>query len=130
MNKVMILGRLTCDVELGYSTNDKNIAFARYTLAVDRPYKQNGPQETDLIRCLMFGRTAELAKKYLSKGMRVAVEGRIKTGSYVNSEGQKAYTADVIVERQEFLERKSNKSQPLERHAPFGVLYAFRRKQA
>ena len=109
MNKVILIGRLTRDVELGYSEN--NTAFARYTLAIDRPYKQNGGQEADFIRCLMFGRTAELAEQYLGKGIKVAVEGRIQTGSYVNGEGQKIYTTDVVVERQEFLERKPNNHQ-------------------
>lgn len=113
MNKVILIGRLTRDVELGYCTNDSNTAFARYTLAIDRPHKRDGQQETDFIRCLMFGRTAELADRYLAKGMKVAVEGRIQTGSYTNREGQMVYTTDVLVERQEFLQRKkSSNSQP------------------
>lgn len=112
MNKIILIGRLTRDVEMGCSANSNNTVFAKYTLAVDRPYKQNGAQEADFIRCIVFGRTAELAERYLGKGMKVAVEGRIQTGSYINREGQKVYTTDVVVERQEFLERRPGNSQP------------------
>ena len=112
MNKVMLIGRLTRDPEMSYSANSNNTAVARYTLAVNRPYKQNGSQEADFIRCIMFGRTAELAEKYLAKGMRVAIEGRLQTGSYINREGQKIYTTDTVVERQEFLEKRTDNGQP------------------
>ena len=95
-----------------YATNNSNTAIARYTLAVNRPYKQNGGQEADFLPCIAFGRTAEFAEKYLAKGMRVAIEGRIQTGSYTNRDGQKVYTTDVVVERQEFLEKRADNSQP------------------
>ena len=111
MNKIILIGRLTCDVEMRYGTNNNNTAIARYTLAVNRPYKQNGGQEADFLPCIAFGRTAEFAEKYLAKGMRVAIEGRIQTGSYTNRDGQKVYTTDVVVERQEFLEKRADNSQ-------------------
>lgn len=94
-----------------YGTNNNNTAIARYTLAVNRPYKQNGGQEADFLPCIAFGKTAEFAEKYLAKGMRVAIEGRIQTGSYTNRDGQKVYTTDVVVERQEFLEKRADNSQ-------------------
>lgn len=112
MNKIILIGRLTRDVEMRYAENDNNTAVARYTLAVNRPFKQNGEQQADFLPCTAFGKTAEFAEKYLSKGMRVAVEGRVQTGSYTNQEGQKVYTTDVVVERQEFLEKKAGKNQP------------------
>lgn len=112
MNKIILIGRLTRDVEMRYAENDNNTAVARYTLAVNRPFKQNGEQQADFLSCTVFGKTAEFAEKYLSKGMRVAVEGRVQTGSYTNQEGQKVYTTDVVVERQEFLEKKAGKNQP------------------
>ena len=112
MNKIILIGRLTRDVEMRYGTNNNNTAIARYTLAVNRPYKQNGGQEADFLPCIAFGRTAEFAEKYLAKGMRVAIEGRIQTGSYTNRDGQKVYTTDVVVERQEFLEKRADNSQP------------------
>ena len=112
MNKIMLIGRLTRDPEIRYSTNDNNTAIARYTLAVNRPFRKNGEQQADFLPCIAFGKTAEFAEKYLAKGMRVAVEGRIQTGSYTNQEGQKIYTTDVVVERQELLEKRADNSQP------------------
>ena len=112
MNKIILIGRLTRDVEMRYGTNNNNTAIARYTLAVNRPYKQNGGQEADFLPCIAFGKTAEFAEKYLAKGMRMAIEGRIQTGSYTNRDGQKVYTTDVVVERQEFLEKRADNSQP------------------
>ena len=100
MNKIMLIGRLTRDVEMRYSSNNNNTAVARYTLAVNRQYKRENEQEADFLRCIAFGRTAELAEQYLAKGMKVAVEGRIQTGSYTDREGQKIYTTDIVVERQ------------------------------
>ena len=111
MNKIMLIGRLTRDPEIRYSTNDNNTAIARYTLAVKRPFRKNGEQQADFLPCIAFGKTAEFAEKYLAKGMRVAVEGRIQTGSYTNQEGQKIYTTDVVVERQEFLEKRADNGQ-------------------
>ena len=107
MNKVILIGRLTRDVEMRYSANN-NTAIARYTLAVNRPFKQDGGQEADFLPCIAFGKTAEFAEKYLAKGMKVAIEGRIQTGSYTNRDGQKIYTTEIAVERQEFLEKKAD----------------------
>ena len=111
MNKIMLIGRLTRDPEIRYSTNDNNTAIARYTLAVNRPFRKNGEQQADFLPCIALGKTAEFAEKYLAKGMRVAVEGCIQTGSYTNQEGQKIYTTDVVVERQEFLEKRADNGQ-------------------
>lgn len=84
-----------------------NTAVGRYTLAVDRRFKKEGDQSADFIPCIAFGKAAEFAEKYLSKGMKIAVTGRIQTGSYTNREGQKVYTTDIVVETQEFVEGKS-----------------------
>ena len=111
MNKVILIGRLTRDVEVRYATNNNNMAIAQYTLAVNRPNRKYGEHEADFLRCIAFNKTAEFAEKFLAKGMRVAVEGRIQTGSYTNRDGQKVYTTDIIVERQEFLEKKVDNSQ-------------------
>ena len=115
MNKVILIGRLTRDVEMKYSTNN-DTAIARYTLAVNRPFKREGEPEADFLPCVAFNKTAEFAEKYLAKGMRVAIEGRIQTGSYTNSEAKKVYVSEIVVERQEFLEKKIRNSQP-EAHA-------------
>ena len=106
MNKVILMGRLTRDPEIGYSQNGNNTCIARYTLAVDRRFKQEGGQEADFIPCVAFGKSAEFAEKYLHKGTKIAVTGRIETGSYTNKDGVKVYTTTVMIEEQEFAESK------------------------
>ena len=108
MNKVILMGRLTRDPEVRDSAGENAIAIARYTLAVDRKYKQEGQQNADFIQCIAFGKSAEFAEKYFRKGMKIAITGRIQTGSYTNKEGQKVYTTDVVIEEQEFAESKSS----------------------
>ena len=84
------------------------MAIARYTIAVDRRVRRDGDQQTaDFINCVAFGRSGEFAEKYFHKGIKIAVTGRIQTGSYTNKDGQRVYTTDVIVEEQEFAESKS-----------------------
>ena len=107
MNKVILIGRLTRDPEIRYSGNDSSMAIARYTLAVDRRFKRDSEHTADFIPCVCFGRSAEFAEKYLQQGKKIAVSGRIQTGSYTNREGVKVYTTEVIVEDQEFVESKS-----------------------
>ena len=109
MNKVILMGRLTRDPEVRYSQGDTPTAFARYTLAVDRRFNRNGDDATaDFISCVAFGRSAEFAEKYLHKGTKIALTGRIQTGSYTNRDGVKVYTTDVVVEDQEFAESKNS----------------------
>lgn len=108
MNKVILMGRLTRDPEVRYSSGDNPTAVARYTLAVDRRVRSNdGQQSADFIGCVAFGRAAEFAEKYFRQGMRVTICGRIQTGSYTNRDGQKVYTTDVVVEEQEFAESRN-----------------------
>ena len=112
MNKVILMGRLTRDPEVRYSQGERSMAIARYTLAVDRRGRrsQDGDQgqTADFINIVAFDRAGEFAEKYFRQGMRVLVSGRIQTGSYVNKDGQKVYTTDVIVEDQEFAESKAS----------------------
>ena len=110
MNKVVLMGRLTRDPEVRYSQGERQMAIARYTLAVDRRGRAaaNGDGNTaDFIQCVAFDRAAEFAEKYFHQGIKILVTGRIQTGSYVNREGQKVYTTDIIVEDQEFAESKA-----------------------
>ena len=112
MNKVILMGRLTRDPEIRYSSGDSQTAIARYTLAVDRRFNRNNDEQTaDFIGCVAFGRAGEFAEKYLRQGTKIVVEGRIQTGSYTNKDGQKVYTTDVMVESQEFAESKSASQQ-------------------
>lgn len=107
MNKAILMGRLTRDPQVRYSQGEKSMAVARYTLAVNRIYKNNGEQEADFINCIAFGKAGEFAEKYFRQGTKIAVTGRIQTGSYTNKEGQKVYTTEVIVDEQEFAESKN-----------------------
>ena len=108
MNRVILMGRLTRDPNITYSSGGDNMAIARFTLAVDRRDRQEGNQQTaDFIGCVCFGRQAEFAEKYLRQGTKIAVTGRIQTGSYTNREGQKVYTTDVVLDDIEFAESKN-----------------------
>ncbi|MBP5223243.1 MAG: single-stranded DNA-binding protein [Lachnospiraceae bacterium] len=111
MNKVILMGRLTRDPEVRYTTGDQPMAIARYTLAVDRRQSRsnNGQDEqnADFITCVAFGRTGEFAEKYLHKGTKIAITGRIQTGSYTNKDGVKVYTTEVVVEDHEFCESRN-----------------------
>lgn len=108
MNKAILIGRLTRDPEIRYSQGQTQTAIARYTLAVDRRFKKEGEEQTaDFINCVAFGKNAEFAEKYLHKGLKLGVIGRIQTGSYTNKEGARVYTTEVVVEEQEFVESKS-----------------------
>ncbi|MCQ2508880.1 MAG: single-stranded DNA-binding protein [Lachnospiraceae bacterium] len=107
MNKVILMGRLTREPDVRYSAGENANAVARYTLAVDRRFRRDGEQSADFIGCVAFGRQAEFAEKYLHQGTKIAITGRIQTGSYTNREGQKVYTTDVVVEEQEFAESKA-----------------------
>lgn len=109
MNRVILCGRLTREPEVRYSqTANGSMAVARYTLAVDRKFKKEGEQTADFIRCVAFGKQGEFAEKYLHQGTKIAITGRIQTGSYTNKDGQRVYTTDVVVEEQEFCESKQN----------------------
>lgn len=111
MNKVILMGRLTRDPEVRYSQGENATAIARYTIAVDRRYKKEGDASADFIGCVAFGKLGEFAEKYLRKGTKVVVTGRIQTGSYTNKDGQKVYTTDVVVEEHDFAESKAASSQ-------------------
>ena len=106
MNRVILMGRLTRDPEVRYSSGESSMAVARYTLAIDRAIKKQGEQSADFINCVAFSKAAEFAEKYFRQGMRVLVSGRIQTGSYTNKEGQKIYTTEVIIDSQEFADSK------------------------
>ena len=110
MNKVILMGRLTRDPEVRYTQGDNPLAIARYSLAVDRRQARsnNGDEQTaDFINCVAFGRTAEFAERYLRKGTKIAVTGRIQTGSYTNKDGVKVYTTEVVIEDHEFCESRN-----------------------
>lgn len=108
MNKVILIGRLTKDPETRISAGDNPLTIARYSLAVDRKFKREGEADADFINCVALGKNGEFTEKYFRKGMKVAVVGRLQTGSYTNKDGQKVYTTDVVIEEHEFCEKKGD----------------------
>lgn len=113
MNKVILIGRLTRDPEIRYSQGQNASAVAKYSLAVERRFKQEGQPNADFINCVAFGKAAEFAERYLRQGIKIAITGRIQTGSYTNKDGNKVYTTDIVVEEHEFAEsRNTNQQEP------------------
>ena len=107
MNKVLLMGRLTREPEIRYSQGEKSTAIGRFSLAVERRYKQEGQPTADFINCVAFGKKAEFLEKYCKKGTKLVVEGSWNTGSYTNKDGNKVYTNDCLVENCEFAESKN-----------------------
>lgn len=109
MNKVILMGRLTRDLEVRYSQTDSNMVIAKFSLAVDRRFKKQGDTLTaDFFNCTAFGKQAEFVEKYLKKGTKVVVIGRIQNDNYTNKEGQKVYSVQIMVEEMEFAESKAS----------------------
>lgn len=108
MNTVALIGRLTADPEIRYTQSGK--AVASYRLAVDREFKSEGQPTADFIPCVAWGRNAEFVQKYLHKGMKIGVTGRIQTGSYKKDDGSTVYTTDIIVDNHHFCESKGGGS--------------------
>lgn len=118
MNKWIGMGRLTRDPEIRYTQGNDPMCVARYTLAVDRRVKKDGQDSADFIPCVAFGKAGEFVEKYCKKGTKLAVSGRIQTGSYTNRDGQKVYTTDVMIEEQEFAESKASQQGGQKNTAP------------
>lgn len=107
MNKVIMMGRLTRDPEVRYSQGEQAVAIARFSLAVDRRVKRTGEPEADFFNCTAFGRQAEFVEKYLRKGTKIVLTGRVQNDNYTNKDGQKVYSVQVLVEELEFAESKN-----------------------
>lgn len=124
MNKVILMGRLTKDPDIRYSQGEKSTAVARFSLAVDRKFKQEGQPTADFINCLAFGKRAEFIEKYCRKGTKLVVEGSWQTGSYTNKDGNKVYTNECLIENCEFAESKAaaQNSQPAEGPSPSSAI--------
>lgn len=120
MNKVELMGRLCKDPEVRYTQGDNSLAIARYTLAVDRIRHKEGEQSADFINIVAFGKAGEFAERYLKKGTKLVIVGRIQTGSYTSKDGTKVYTTEVIAEEQEFAESKSHGGSDSDSHSQQG----------
>ena len=107
MNKVILMGRLTRDPEVRYSQGASQTAVARFSVAVDRRFKRDGEPDADFFNCTAFGKQAEFVEKYLHKGTKILLSGRIQNDNYTNKDGQMVYSVRVIVEEIEFAESKN-----------------------
>ena len=107
MNKVILMGRLTRDPEVRYSQNESGTAVARFSIAVDRRFKRDGEPDADFFNCTCFGKQAEFTEKYLRKGTKMLVTGRIQNDNYTNKDGQTVYSVRVMVDEMEFAESKN-----------------------
>lgn len=110
MNKVILLGNLTRDPEIRYSQGEKQMAVARFSLAVNRRFAKDGETSADFLNCTAFGKTAEFVEKYFRQGSRMSLVGRIENNNYTNKNGEKVYSVQIMVEEVEFAERKSAQS--------------------
>lgn len=110
MNNVSLVGRLVRDPEVRYGQNE-SVSVAKFSLAVERKWKRDGEPTVDFINCTVFGKSAEFTEKYFRKGMRVAITGRIQTGSYKNKDGQTVFTTEIIVDSQEIAQSKSESNE-------------------
>lgn len=110
MNSVQLIGRLTRDPDVRYAAASQ-MAICRFTIAIDRPPRQNGEKQTDFPSIVVFGKQAENCEKFLSKGRLVGITGRLQTGSYTNKDGATVYTTEVVADRVEFLEWGDRASQ-------------------
>lgn len=107
MNKVILIGRLTREPEIRYSQGQNSMAVARYTLAVDRRYKRDGDPTADFFNCTAFDKNAEFVERYLHKGMKIAIVGRIQNDNYTDRNGNKVYSVQIFVDEHEFCESKA-----------------------
>lgn len=119
MNKTILMGRLTRDPEVRYSTGEKATATARFSIAINRRFKNaEGGYDADFINCVAFGKTGEFVEKYFQKGSMIALTGRIQTGNYTNKEGVKVYTTDIVAEEVEFTGGKNENGSSSTRTEP------------
>ena len=107
MNVVILIGRLTKDPEIRYSQGAPQTCISRFSIAVNRRFKREGDSEADFFDCTAFGKTAEFMEKYLHKGTKILLQGRIENNNYVNRDGQKVYGIRIVAENIEFAEGKS-----------------------
>lgn len=106
MNSTQLIGRVTKDIELKYTSSNKE--YVKFTLAVKRDFKTNGEYETDWISCITWSKSAIFMSNYVKKGHQIAINGRIQTGSYNDKEGRTVYTTDVVAENVQSLEKKQS----------------------
>lgn len=114
MNKIIMMGRLTRDPEIRYGGANNDKAVARYTIAVDRRFKQEGQPQADFFNVVSFGKAAEFVEKYLRKGTKIVIEGELQNNDYTNKNGEKVYSTQIVTSQIEFAESKASQNHPQE----------------
>ncbi|MBC5685584.1 single-stranded DNA-binding protein [Roseburia sp. NSJ-9] len=114
MNKIIMMGRLTRDPEIRYGGVNNDKAVARYTIAVDRRFKQEGQPQADFFNVVSFGKAAEFVEKYLRKGTKIVIEGELQNNDYTNKNGEKVYSIQIVTSQIEFAESKASQNHPQE----------------
>ena len=114
MNKIIMMGRLTRDPEIRYGGVNNDNAVARYTIAVDRRFKQEGQPQADFFNVVSFGKAAEFVEKYLRKGTKIVIEGELRNNDYTNKNGEKVYSIQIVTSQIEFAESKASQNHPQE----------------
>ena len=107
MNKVILLGNLARDPEVRYTQGTDPMCIARYTLAVQRRFKKEGESDADFIFCVSFGKQGEFVERYLKKGMRVSLCGRLQVREYTDNSGQRKWSTEVVAEEVTFAESRA-----------------------
>ncbi len=108
MNKVILMGRLTRDPEVRYSQGANQTAVARFSVAVDRRFKRDGEPDADFFNCTCFGKQAEFVERYLHKGTKILLSGRVQNDNYTNKDGQMVYSVRIMVDEIEFAESRNS----------------------
>ena len=120
MNKVILMGRLTRDPEVRYT--DGGVSIAKFSLAVDRRFRRDNGPTADFFNCTSFGKQAEFVEKYLRRGTKILLSGRIENNNYINKDGEKVYSIQIVTEELEFAESKAAAGQSSqEHHEPTGA---------
>lgn len=121
MNKIILMGRLTADPEIRFSSNENQTCVAKFNLAVDRRFKRDGEPTADFFQIVAFGKLGEFAQTYLQKGTKVVLDGELRNNNYTNKDGQKVYGFQIVANSIEFAESKraaqENQSRPAEPEA-------------
>ena len=118
MNKIILLGRIVRDPEIRYTQGQNAMAIGKFSLAVNRKYKRENEPEADFFNCTSFGKQAEFVQKYLKKGSKVLISGRVQNDNYTNKEGQKVYSVQIMVEEIEFAESKGSSDSAKQQSEP------------
>ena len=118
MNKAIMMGRLTRDPEILYTNGGKTIG--KFSLAVDRRFKQDGQQTADFFNCVTFGKQAEFVEKFLHKGTKIVICGQVQNNNYTDKDGKTVYGTQIVIDEIDFAESRATQQQNQSGHSEPG----------